>query len=291
MECSNKTQESVIYWNKKAVNPPNQSQYRYNGMMNYLERLEELQRRSTHMLYESNRSQWNKIQNIIFESNRSQLNEIKGIISKYNGSQLNDIQGIVNLLTDLQKIMNIDQEDHNRIYLKLEELQHSIKKQFEDQEEEFLAPLLKKVNKIKKRVKGLKKYVKSAYDELEDIADLQDEQLELLEENRDQLGQIAVVQGEQALAINAQLEEIVRLQGELMLLLETVNSSIVQLLSRLPAGNKVSSITIRGNEISLDAFISYDTETNTATFRQIDGSLVVVDVREIVAITFPSSSN
>lgn len=288
MECSNNTKESLIYWNKEAVHPPNQSQYRYNGMMNYLEGLQELQRRSINMHFESNRYQLNKIQSIISDSTRSQLNEIKGIISKSNGSQLSEIQGITNLVSELQRLMGVEQEDQN-LFLKLEELQNSIKEQFENQEEELLIPLVKNVEKIKKRVKGLKKHVKATREEIEDIAEAQDEQLELLEETRTQLGQIAGVLGEQT--ISAQLEEIVRLQGELMLLLEIVNSSIVQILSNLPVGNKVSSITIRGNEISLDAFISYDAETNTATFRQIDGSLIVVDSREIVAITFPSPSN
>jgi hypothetical protein len=260
MDCSNTTKESLIFWNKEAVNPPNQSVYRYYGMMNYLEGLVELQKSSINMLYESNRSQFNKIHSIISASNQTQMTEI---------------QGISKLISDFQRIIDTEKEDHNRFFLKLEDLEEIIRDQFENQEEKFFIPLLHEVEKLKKKFKGIKKQVKSAREELEDIAEVQEEQMELL--------------NDQARSTNTQLEEIFRLQGELMLLLERVNSSIVQLLTNLPVGKKVSSITVDGTEIPLDSFINYDTETNLSTFRQMDGSLVIVESREIVSITFPSS--
>ncbi|WP_066051361.1 hypothetical protein [Robertmurraya korlensis] len=89
--------------------------------------------------------------------------------------------------------------------------------------------------------------------------------------------------------ISNQLEEIHTLQGEVIKLFEKINSTIIKLLATLPTGKKISSVTVKGSQLELQSFINFDEETNMATFQHSDGSLVVVDSRQILAITFPSS--
>ncbi|MRG87373.1 hypothetical protein [Salinibacillus xinjiangensis] len=85
--------------------------------------------------------------------------------------------------------------------------------------------------------------------------------------------------------ISSQLEDLKKIQNQ------SVKSSqaIVKLLRSLSVGKPVDSITVRGHQIPLKRLISYEQETDLATFLQEDGNIVIADAHQIVAITFPTT--
>lgn len=65
------------------------------------------------------------------------------------------------------------------------------------------------------------------------------------------------------------------------------NNGICGLLSNLPPQYPVESIVVDGFEEDVNAFVSFNRNTNLAFFTETGGGLVVADCRRISLIDFP----
>lgn len=270
MDCFKGSNESHIYWNSDTKSPPNQQIYRSNGLLKQLESLEANMIHMSHIQLK----EIEEVSDIVKNTKKELVAEIDSTRDQF----LLQLGDIVNSICNLRQV-------EDKRYKK---------------EKEYLESIFKKVKKSDKKHGSYENQTMDALSQLlisvNEVLLHQGETDEYLENIIDQLNKLDANQisfETQTVSSHAhiisQLEEIQTLQGEVIKLFEKINRSIIKLLTTLPTGKKVSSVSVMGNQIDLHSFINFDAKENTATFQRIDGSLVVVDSRQIVAITFPSN--
>jgi chromosome segregation ATPase len=231
------------------------------------------------------------------------------LISKIK--EVYDNQGLADeefeqIKNQLSSYRNIDDHHHIKGQEYLESISNQISKlndnhtSFENQASVAYSELLSKfeeVNSLQGATDYQLKRLNDNFSEYQSLEDVRYEEEQKYRENiYDMLNKLDEKQTSfETLTMSShvhildQLEEIHTLQGEVIKLFEKINSTIIKLLATLPTGKKISSVSVKGNQIDLHSFINFDEETNMATFQRSDGSIVVVDSRQILAITFPSS--
>jgi hypothetical protein len=237
---------------------------------------------------------------------REALFKLMSEIKKVNDNQGSADEQLVQLKNQLSSHRNIDDYHHSKEEEYLESISNQINKlnenhtSFENQASIAYSELLSKfeeANTLQEATDYQLKRISDNFSEYQNLEAIRYEKeqidLENIYNTLNKLGEKHTSFETKTISSNAhisnQLEEIHTLQGEVVKLFEKINSTIIKLLATLPTGKKISSVTVKGSQLDLHSFIKFDEETNMATFQRSDGSLVMVDSRQILAITFPSS--